>query len=116
VKLQDSIAGPDDRAIGQRERFFLMTPELDGHDAAAPYLKFVLGVALSSLAYDVVLMLLGLSARFGLRHFLVKPETYLITGFIIFVVVLWVVLYLIHRLGIRRQRNQGNAGDLTHDL
>jgi membrane protein DedA with SNARE-associated domain len=84
----------------------LQIPSLAAGVMPLPYLKFALGVALSSLVYDIVLMLLGLSARFGLRHFQVKPETYLIVGFIIFIVAVWVILYLIHRHGLRRQKDR----------
>jgi membrane protein DedA with SNARE-associated domain len=84
----------------------LQIPSLVAGIMPLRYLEFTLGVALSSLAYDVVMILLGLSARFGLRHLQVKPETYLIAGFIIFIAVVWITLYLVHRHGLRRQRNR----------
>lgn len=84
----------------------LQIPSLVAGVMPIRYLEFVLGVALSSLIYDVVLILLGLSARFGLRHLLVKPETYLMVGFIIFITVVWVTLYLVHRRSLKRVNRQ----------
>jgi membrane protein DedA with SNARE-associated domain len=82
----------------------LQIPSLAAGVTRLRYSDFVLGVALSSLAYDVVVILLGLGARFGLENLKTNPAPYLLGGFIIFGAIVWLALYLVSR---RRLRGQG---------
>ncbi len=66
------------------------------------YSDFALGVALSSLAYDVVIILFGLGARFGLESLRTNPASYLIVGFIIFSSIVWLAFYFASRRKLRQ--------------
>jgi membrane protein DedA with SNARE-associated domain len=79
----------------------LQIPSLAAGVMRLRYSHFALGVALSSLAYDVVVILFGLGARFGLGNLRTNPASYLIVGFIIFSSVVWLALYFASRRRLR---------------
>lgn len=79
----------------------LQIPSLAAGVTRLPYSDFVLGVALSSLVYDVVVILLGLGARFGLENLETNPAPYLLGGFIIFSSIVWLTLYFVSRRNLR---------------
>jgi membrane protein DedA with SNARE-associated domain len=79
----------------------LQIPSLAAGVTRLPYSNFALGVALSSLIYDVVIVLLGLGARFGLQGLKANPASYLLAGFIIFSAVVWLGLYFASRRKLR---------------
>lgn len=80
----------------------LQIPSLAAGVTRLRYFDFALGVALSSLAYDIVIILLGLSARFGLENVKTNPTPYLIVGFIIFSSIVWLALYFVSRRNLRQ--------------
>jgi membrane protein DedA with SNARE-associated domain len=80
----------------------LQMPSLAAGVMRLRYSDFVLGVALSSLAYDVVVILLGLGARFGLENLKTNPAPYLLGGFIIFSAIVWLALYFASRRSLRQ--------------
>jgi membrane protein DedA with SNARE-associated domain len=80
----------------------LQIPSLAAGVTRLRYSDFVLGVALSSLAYDVVVILLGLGARFGLENLKTNPASYLLGGFIIFSAIVWLALYFASRRKLRQ--------------
>jgi len=63
--------------------------------------SFTAGVALSSLAYDFILILLGYSARFALPHLNAAPRTYLFVGFFLLIGLVWLTLFLCFRRSFR---------------
>lgn len=65
--------------------------------------KFAAGVAISSLIYDFILILLGYSARFALPHLQAGPRAYLFIGFFLLIAVVWIVLFLAFRRGFSRK-------------
>jgi len=79
----------------------LQIPSLAAGVTRLPYPNFALGVALSSLIYDVVIVLLGLGARFGLQDAKTNPTSYLLAGFIILSSVVWLGLYFASRRKLR---------------
>jgi membrane protein DedA with SNARE-associated domain len=80
----------------------LQIPSLAAGVTRLRYFDFALGVALSSLAYDVVIILFGLSARFGLENVKTNPTAYLLAGFIIFSSIVWLALYFASRRNLRQ--------------
>ena len=80
----------------------LQIPSLAAGVTRLRYSDFILGVALSSLAYDVVVILLGLGARFGLENLKTNPASYLLGGFIIFSAIVWLALYFASRRRLRQ--------------
>jgi membrane protein DedA with SNARE-associated domain len=80
----------------------LQIPSLAAGGMRLRYFDFALGVALSSLAYDIVIILFGLSARFGLENLKTNPTPYLMVGFIIFSSIVWLALYFASRRSLRR--------------
>jgi membrane protein DedA with SNARE-associated domain len=80
----------------------LQIPSLAAGVMRLRYFDFALGVALSSLAYDIVIILFGLSARFGLENLKTNPTPYLMVGFIIFSSIVWLALYFASRRSLRR--------------
>jgi membrane protein DedA with SNARE-associated domain len=80
----------------------LQMPSLAAGIMRLRYSDFALGVALSSLAYDVVIVLFGLSARFGLENLTLNPTPYLLAGFIIFSAIVWLAFYFASRRSLRR--------------
>jgi membrane protein DedA with SNARE-associated domain len=80
----------------------LQMPSLAAGIMRLRYSDFALGVALSSLAYDVVIVLFGLSARFGLENLKSNPTPYLLAGFIIFSAIVWLAFYFASRRSLRR--------------
>jgi len=80
----------------------LQIPSLAAGVARLRYFDFALGVALSSLAYDVVIILFGLGARFGLGNLETNPTPYLLAGFIIFSSIVWLALYFAARRNFRQ--------------
>lgn len=75
----------------------LQIPSLAAGVTRLRYSEFALGVALSSLAYDVVIVLFGLGARLGLENLRTNPTSYLLAGFIIFSAVMWLAFYFASR-------------------
>jgi membrane protein DedA with SNARE-associated domain len=62
------------------------------------YLHFALGVAISSLIYDAILILLGFIAAHGPKSDDVNFTTWLVISLIIVVCILWPVLFIVlHR-------------------
>jgi membrane protein DedA with SNARE-associated domain len=82
----------------------LQIPSLAAGVTRLPYSDFALGVALSSLIYDVMIVLFGFGARFGLEDLTTNPTSYLLAGFIIFSAAVWLGLYFASR---RKLRGQG---------
>jgi len=80
----------------------LQIPSLAAGVTRLRYSDFAVGVALSSLAYDVVIILLGLGARFGLENVKTNPASYLMIGFIIFSSIVWLAVYFVSRRNLRR--------------
>jgi membrane protein DedA with SNARE-associated domain len=80
----------------------LQIPSLAAGVMCLRYFDFALGVALSSLAYDVVIILFGLGARLGLENLKTNPTPYLVVGFIIFSSIVWLALYFASRRNLRR--------------
>jgi membrane protein DedA with SNARE-associated domain len=80
----------------------LQIPSLAAGVMRLRYFDFALGVALSSLAYDVVIILFGLGARFGLENVKTNPTAYLLAGFIIFSSIVWLALYFASRRNLRQ--------------
>jgi membrane protein DedA with SNARE-associated domain len=80
----------------------LQIPSLAAGVMRLRYFDFALGVALSSLANDIVIILFGLSARFGLENLKTNPTPYLVVGFIIFSSIIWLALYFASRRSLRR--------------
>jgi membrane protein DedA with SNARE-associated domain len=79
----------------------LQIPSLAAGITRLRYSDFALGVALSSLAYDVVIILCGLGARSGLENLGTNPTSYLLAGFIILSSVVWVAFYFASRRKLR---------------
>ncbi len=80
----------------------LQIPSLTAGVMRLRYFDFALGVALSSLAYDIVIILFGLSARFGLQNLKTNPTPYLMVGFIILSSIVWLALYFASRRSLRQ--------------
>ena len=59
--------------------------------------SFITGVALSSLIYDTILILLGYSAQFLLPHMNAQPKTYLFLGFGGLIILVWIILFFVSR-------------------
>ena len=75
----------------------LQVPSITAGAVRLRPLSFVGGVALSSLIYDTILILLGFSARFVLPHMNTQPKTYLFVGFCCLIVIVWLILFLFSR-------------------
>lgn len=80
----------------------LQIPSLAAGVTRLRYSDFALGVALSSLAYDVVIVLFGVGARFGLDSLTTNPTSYLMVGFIIASSIVWLALYFASRRNLRQ--------------
>lgn len=80
----------------------LQIPSLAAGVMRLRYFDFALGVALSSLAYDIVIILFGLGARLGLENLKTNPMPYLIVGFIIFSAIVWLAFYFASRRNLRQ--------------
>jgi membrane protein DedA with SNARE-associated domain len=76
---------------------FLQVPSITAGAVRLHPSSFVGGVALSSLIYDSILILLGFSARFILPHMHAQPKTYLFIGFCCLIVLVWFILFLLYR-------------------
>ena len=79
----------------------LQIPSLAAGVTRLRYSQFALGVAFSSLAYDIVIILCGLGARFGLGNLQTNPASYLLTGFILLSLAVWLVCYFASRRQVR---------------
>jgi membrane protein DedA with SNARE-associated domain len=79
----------------------LQIPSLAAGVTRLRYSDFAVGVALSSLAYDVVIVLFGLGARFGLGNLGTNPASYLVAGFITISSIAWLALYFASRRKLR---------------
>jgi membrane protein DedA with SNARE-associated domain len=69
-------------------------------------LSFAEGVALSSVIYDFIFLMLGLSARFILPHINAQPKTFLLIGFGCLIVLVWLVLFFAYRHHTTRNKKQ----------
>jgi membrane protein DedA with SNARE-associated domain len=87
----------------------LQIPSLAAGLTRLRYSDFALGVALSSLAYDVLIILFSLGARSGLDNLTANPASYLLTGFIIFSSTMWVALYLVSRRKLKDYASQDSS-------
>jgi membrane protein DedA with SNARE-associated domain len=79
----------------------LQVPSIAAGAIRLRLLSFAAGVALSSLIYDFILILLGFSARFALPHLNAAPRTYLFVGFFLLIVLVWLALFLASRRSFR---------------
>jgi len=75
----------------------LQVPSITAGAVRLRQLSFAAGVALSSLIYDTILILLGFSARFILPHMNTQPKTYLFVGLCCLIALVWVILFFIYR-------------------
>ncbi len=72
----------------------MQVPSLVGGTMRLRYLNFSLGVAVSSLIYDLVMVGLGFAARSGLQGVEARLRIYIIITVIIVMVVMWLVMWL----------------------
>jgi membrane protein DedA with SNARE-associated domain len=72
---------------------FLQIPSFICGSLHLSYLKFVIGVAISSLIYDFGLVLFGFIAGLVTKSARQDLKDYFIIGFIVFIILMWVVLY-----------------------
>jgi membrane protein DedA with SNARE-associated domain len=78
----------------------LQVPSLTAGVMRLPYLRFVAGVAISSLIYDVAFIVFGFLARIGLQNLAQEMRTYFIIGLIALIIV--VIIWLTVRRSFRR--------------
>lgn len=78
----------------------LQVPSLISGIMRLPYLRFSLGVAISSLIYDFVFVLFGFLSQIGLQNVGEKMKTYFVVAFIALIVI--IVLFLSLRRRFRR--------------
>jgi membrane protein DedA with SNARE-associated domain len=79
----------------------LQVPSIAAGAIRLRLLSFAAGVALSSLIYDFILILLGFSARFVLPHLNAEPKTYLFIGFFLLIALVWLIMFLASRRSFR---------------
>jgi membrane protein DedA with SNARE-associated domain len=68
--------------------------------------SFIEGVGLSSLIDDVIVILLGFSARFFLTRMNTQPKTYLFASFCCLIALVWVALLLLYRRNVVKSQRQ----------
>ncbi len=78
----------------------LQVPSLVAGVMRLPYMRFLAGVAISSLLYDLAFILLGFLSRIGLQNVSEEVKIYVLIGVI--VVIAAVVLFLGFRRSIRQ--------------
>jgi membrane protein DedA with SNARE-associated domain len=76
---------------------FLQVPSITAGAIRLSIWKFIEGVALSSLIYDSILLILGYSAQFILPHTKTTPREYLFIGFACLIALVWVILFFAYR-------------------
>jgi membrane protein DedA with SNARE-associated domain len=76
---------------------FLQVPSITAGVIRLKMWKFIEGVALSSLIYDAILIILGYSARFILPHTNTTPKEYLFIGFACLIALVWAILFFAFR-------------------
>jgi membrane protein DedA with SNARE-associated domain len=72
---------------------FLQLPSFITGSLRLSYLKFAIGVAISSLIYDFGLVFFGFIAGIALKNAQQDIKDYFVIGFVVFIVAMWVVLY-----------------------
>ncbi len=72
---------------------FLQVPSIVCGSLRLSYIKFVIGVAISSLIYDFGLVLFGFFARLAFGTEKQGLEDYFIIGFIVLIIIMWLVLF-----------------------
>jgi membrane protein DedA with SNARE-associated domain len=75
----------------------LQVPSISAGAVRLRQLSFVEGVALSSVIYDSIPVLLGFGGRFLLPHINTQPETFLFIGFGFLIILVWLILFLFYR-------------------
>jgi membrane protein DedA with SNARE-associated domain len=75
----------------------LQVPSISAGAVRLRQLSFVEGVALSSVIYDSIPLLLGFAGRFLLPHINTQPETFLFIGFGCLIILVWLILFLFYR-------------------
>ncbi len=72
----------------------LQVPSLVAGAMRLPYLRFIVGVAIASLIYDLAFILLGFLARIGLRNVAQDMRAYFIFGliFVFIAIVIWLAV------------------------
>lgn len=66
-----------------------------------PYIKFALGVAISGLIYDFLLVLLGYIFSIAFSSAPEEIKEYIVVGLIIGMAIVWAIVYIKYRLNIR---------------
>ena len=82
----------------------LQVPSITAGGTRLRQLEFAAGVAISSLAYDFILVFLGFGARLILPHIGSQPKTFLFAGLMCMVALVWLVLFLLRRRITRKKR------------
>jgi membrane protein DedA with SNARE-associated domain len=86
---------------------FLQIPSIVSGSLGLQYSRFVLGVAISSLIYDVSLVLFGFIARVAFNKAPENLKDYFIIFFVVSIIFVWVVLVL-------RFRHVYDKGKIKH--
>jgi len=84
----------------------LQVPSITAGTIRLRPVSFVNGVAISSLIYDFIFILLGFSARFALPHLNTQPKTYLVIGFAVLIAIVWVILFFYYRYNSNGERKK----------
>lgn len=75
----------------------LQVPSISAGIMRLPYPQFAAGVAISSIAYDLILIIFGVIARTAFPQLPAKPKTLLIIGFVVIIVIVWTVIYFVQK-------------------
>jgi membrane protein DedA with SNARE-associated domain len=86
---------------------FLQVPSVIAGTLHLPYVRFALGVAISSLIYDFGLVLFGFIARETLRNTPQNLQDYFIVGFIVLIIIMWVILFFLFRHAFDKKDGEG---------
>jgi len=93
---------------------FLQVPSVVAGSLKISFIRFLAGVAVSSLIYDFGLVLFGFIARQVVGDLSGSVQDYFVVGFIIIIILMWLVIFLFFRhsllfAGISGTRSQSHA-------